>query len=162
MNSRNLIRVSGGVAILAGILNILSAMPGLFSQEALFWVRRIGDISALIALVGIYFHQRRATDTFGVIAFLVAVVGVLMLIFSFPYEQAIMVYGLGVILVAVHLLRSGSIPNWVPGLWLLSVLVALPGFLAPNLEMLLSLLAAISFGLGFVGMGYMLFTLQSI
>jgi hypothetical protein len=64
--------------------------------------------------------------------------------------------------IAISLLRTGSIPRWVPLLWLLSPLIALPGFLMPNLEAILSLLAAIAFGLGFAGAGYYLLAIRSV
>jgi hypothetical protein len=157
MNTKIFIQASGLIAILAGILNILSALPGQIPDSTLFWIRRIADISALIALIGLFLYLRREINVFGLIAFVVAVTGVLMLIFSFKYEQAISVYALGVILVAIAILRTGSFPIWVPSLWILSALIALPGFLVPNLATILSLLAAIAFGFGFVGVGYYLF-----
>lgn len=162
MNTETFIRISGLLAILAGILNVLSAMSGPIPESALALIRRVGDISALIALIGIYLHQRKSIHAFGLLAFVVAIGGVLMLIFSFNYEQAIMVYALGVILVAISLLRTGSLPRWVPFLWLLSPLIALPGFLMPNLGATLSLLAAIAFGLGYVGAGYYLLAIRSV
>lgn len=153
-----LIRLSGLVAILAGILNILSALPDSMPQNALFWVRRIGDISALIALIGIYLYVRESLNIFLLAAFVVAIAGVVLLIFSFSYDQAIMVYAAGVILLAIALLRTDAFPWWVPALWILSPLMIIPGFLLPNQEFIFSLLAAIVFGLGFMGAGYQLLT----
>lgn len=109
------------VAILAGILNILSAMSGRIPESALTLIRWVGDISASIALVGIYLHQRKSTHAFGLLAFVVAIGGVFRLIFSFNYEQAIMVYALGVILIAISLLRTGSIPRVAAGYHLLAI-----------------------------------------
>jgi hypothetical protein len=151
---RTIIQFCGLVAILAGILNILSTFPALFSKIMLTWVRRVGDISSLVALIGIYLYQRKSSNVFGVVAFLIAIAGVMMLLFSFRYEQAIMVYALGVILVGIYLLITGSFPRWVPLLWLLSVLIAIPGFFLPDLETLFSTMAAIAFGLGFLTAGF--------
>jgi membrane-bound metal-dependent hydrolase YbcI (DUF457 family) len=162
MNAGAFIRISGLVAIFAGILNILSTMPEQIPESALPWVHRVGDISALIALTDIYLNHRKFTHTFGLIAFIVAVAGVLMLIFSLRYEQAIMVYALGVILMAISHLRTRGIPIWVPLLWLVSVLIALPGFLIPSLGTITSLLAAMAFGLGFVEAGYYLITIRPV
>jgi hypothetical protein len=154
MEMKILIKFCGLLAILAGILNVLSAAPGQIPENMLTWVRRVGDISSLVALIGIYLYQRKSSNVFGVVAFLIAIAGVMMLIFSFRYEQAIMVYALGVILVGIYLLITGSFPRWVPLLWLLSVLIAIPGFLLSDLEMLFSTMAAIAFGLGFLAAGF--------
>jgi hypothetical protein len=121
MNTQTFIRICGLVAILAGILNVLSAMSGPIPESALNLIRRVGDISALIALIGIYLHQRNSIHAFGLLAFVVAMGGVLMLIFSFNYEQAIMVYALGVILIAISLFRTGSIPRVGAGYYLLAI-----------------------------------------
>ena len=155
-----LIRLSGLAAILAGILNVFSGMPAMFPESALFWVRRIGDISALIALIGIALHLRKSLDAFGLVSLGITAAGVGLLIFSIRYDLAITVYALGVILLAIALLRNGSFPRWASVLWLLSALIAMPGFLIPGQEAFFSLLAAIVFGLGFVGVGYHLLTFE--
>jgi hypothetical protein len=155
-----LIRLSSRGAILATILNVLSGMPVLFSESALFWVHRIADISTLIAMIGIALHLRKSLDAFGLIALGVALAGVGLLIFSIRYDLAITIYALGVILLAIALLRTGNFPRWAPVLWLPSILIAMPGFLIPGQETFFSLLVAIVFGLGFIGVGFHLFTFQ--
>jgi hypothetical protein len=63
------LRVSGFVAILAGILNVLSGLPDLFPESTLTLIRRFADIGSLIALVGIYLYQRKQLDVFGQVGF---------------------------------------------------------------------------------------------
>ena len=159
MNIATFIRLSGLVAIIAGILNVLSGVPDQVPESALPWVRRVADIAALIALIGIYLYQRKATGTFGLIAFIVALTAVLMLIFSFNYELAIMIYGVGLILLAIAALRANTFPRWVPSMWIIAPQLGIGGFLMPNLLAILTLLATIAFALGFIGVGYHLFTI---
>ncbi len=159
MNTATFIQWSGAVAIIAGILAVLSGMPEQVPERALPWVRRVGDITALIALIGIYLHQRKATGTLGLIAFAIAAASELMLLFFISHQLVVSIYAVGIILLAIATLRANSFPRWVPWMWVVALLLGIPGILMPNLQAILFLLAAIGFGLGFIGAGYHLFTI---
>ena len=88
-------------------------------ENALPWVRSLADIAALVALVGIYLHQREATGTFGLIAFVIALAGVLVLVFRLNYGLGISIYAPGLILLAIAALRANSFPGWVSWMWIL-------------------------------------------
>ena len=155
------IRLSGAVAIIAGISNAYLSFQRLESDSTIPWYYRAADIAALIAVVGIYLYQREAAGIFGLIAFVVTIAALLMLIFRLNYGLAISIYALGLILLAIAALRANSFPSWVSLLWIVAPLIGMPGFLIPNLQTTLNRLAAIVFALGFVGAGYHLFTVGS-
>ncbi len=151
-----LIRSSGMFAVAAGVLNVLSALPRRIPEPALPWVRRSADVSALVGLTGIYLFLRESIGTFGLIAFVVSVVGVLMLVGSFRYDVAVTIYALGVLLLAIAGLGTESLPLWIPVSWILAPVLALPGLAIPELGDAFSLMAAIAYGAGFVGAGIVL------
>ena len=158
MTISNFIHWCGPIAIIAGILNFLSSQADKVPENLLPWVRKGADLSALIALVGIYLYHRETAGIFGLVAFIVALVGVGMLLFGIDYEKSIMVYGFGVILVAVSILLDKSFPSWVPWLWISSAVFGLPGMFIPKLAAILGVLGSLGFGLGFIGVGYILWT----
>lgn len=100
-----------------------------------------------------YLFQRDKAGVIGLIAFLVAFAGALLLTFSYNLETSTMIYALGLILIAVAALRAKSFPTWVPWLWLAATIVGIPGTFLPNLQNTLFLLGAILFGAGFIGAG---------
>lgn len=157
MNIAAFVRFSGLVAIMAAVLNVLSGMPDQIPKRALAWIRTAGDISALIAIIGIYLHQRKALNTLGLIAFAITLAAVLMLIFSFNYEMAVGIYAVGLFLVAIALLQAGIFPPWVPWMWIIAPVIGMVAFLIPNIATILFQLAAVAFGLGFIGAGYHMF-----
>ena len=158
MDNITFIRLSGLVAILAAILNVLSGMPDQVPESALTWVRRAADIAALIALIGIYLYQREVMGALGSIALGLALIAILMLIFHVKYEQSIIIYAAGLFLLAIATLRADTFPRWVPSMWIIAPLLGIPGLFIPNLQTILTLLATGSFALGFIGFGYHLFT----
>lgn len=153
-----LIRSSGAFAIAAGILNVLSALPRQIPETAVPVVRRSGDVAALGALIGIYLFAHEDMGILGLVSFLIAIVGVLMLIASFRYQMAVSIYALGVLLLAIALIQTGLLPRWIPVLWIVAPVIALPGIVMSDLGDLFSVLAAIAYGAGFVGVGYLLIT----
>lgn len=156
MTSVTYFRISGGIAILAGILNVLSGLPGVFPERTLTLIRRVADISALIAIVGIYLYQRDELWILGQIGFPVVLVGILMLIFSLRYETALGIYSLGLVVFGIATLRAGMLPGWAAWMWIAAPFISIPAFLFEGLAQFFFQLAAIFFALGFVGLGYFL------
>jgi len=95
----------------------------------------------------------------GLIAFAIAAASELMLLFFINHQLVVSIYAVGMILLAVATLRANSFPRWVLWMWVIALLLGIPGILMPNLQAILFLLAAIGFGLGFIGAGYHLLTI---
>ncbi len=153
MKTSQFIKWSGVVAIVAGIASIVAAFGVGATTPWIYWV---SNIATLIALIGIFLHQRDSAGTFGLIAFLVAFVGALFITFAYESDTSGIVYALGLVLLAIAVLRAGSFPKWVPWLWIGAIIVGIPGMFLPDMEQLLFLLAAFLFGGGFIGAGIIL------
>ncbi|MGD2058747.1 MAG: hypothetical protein PVI04_08445 [Anaerolineales bacterium] len=154
MSSVTYFRIAGGIAILAGILNVLSGLADVFPERTLTLIRRVADISTLIAIVGIYLYQRDRLGILGQIGFPVVLVGVLMLIFSFRYETALGIYSFGLVVFGIATLRASALPGWAAWLWIAAPFISIPAFLFEDLAQLFFQLASIAFALGFIGTGY--------
>lgn len=153
MNMTQVVRWSGVAAVVTGIFGIAAALGASASAP---WVYAVSNVATLIALIGIYLFQREAAGVFGLIAFLVAFAGALMMTFDYALETSTMVYALGLILIAIAALRAGSFPKWIPWMWLAATIVGIPGTFLPDLQQTLFLLGAILFGAGFIGAGFSL------
>lgn len=153
MKTSQFVRWSGLAAIVAGTASIVAAFGVGATAPWIYWV---SNIASLIALIGIFLHQRESAGTFGLIAFLVAFIGMLFLTFAYQIDIGGMVYAIGLLLLAIAVLRAGSFPKWVPWLWIAAIIVGIPGMFLPDLEQLLFLLGAFFFGGGFIGAGFTL------
>lgn len=150
MNTSQFIRWSGVASIVTGIFGIIAALG---TGETAPWIYTVSNIATIIALIGVYLFQREKAGIFGLIAFLVAFAGALLLTFSYSLETSTMVYALGLVLIAISALRSASFPKWIPWMWLAAIIVGIPGTFLPNQQDILFLLGAILFGAGFIGAG---------
>jgi hypothetical protein len=150
MNTSQFVKWSGVAAIITGIFGIIAALGTGASAPWIYWV---SNIATLIALVGIYLFQKDSAGVFGLIAFLVAFAGALLLTFDYNLETSTMVYAFGLILIAIAALIAGAFPKWVPWMWLVATIVGIPGTFLPDLQNTLFLLGAILFGAGFIGAG---------
>lgn len=150
MNMSQFVRWSGVAAVITGVFGIIAALGAGASAS---WVYIVSNIATLIALIGIYLFQKNSAGVFGLIAFLVAFAGALLLTFAYNLETSTMIYALGLILIAIAALRAGSFPKWVPWMWLAATIVGIPGTFLPDLQQTLFLIGAILFGAGFVGAG---------
>lgn len=150
MNTSQFIRWSGVAAMVTGILGIIL---GLGTGESAPWLYVVSNVATLIALIGIYLFQKDSAGVFGLIAFLVAFAGALLLTFSYSLDISTMVYALGLVLLAIAALRAASFPKWVPWMWLAATIIGIPGTFLPDLQELLFLLGAILFGVGLIGAG---------
>jgi len=149
MNTSQIIRWCGVAAIVTGILGVVTSLGSNFSVS---WLFILSNIATLLALIGIYLFQRDSAGVFGLIAFLVAFAGALLLTFAYS-DFSPMIYALGLVLLAIAALRAASFPKWVPWMWLAATIVGIPGIFLPDLQNTLFLLGAILLGVGFIGAG---------
>ena len=150
MNVSQFVRWSSVAAVVTGVFGIIAALG---AGPSASWVYTVSNIATLIALIGIYFFQKNSAGTFGLIAFLVAFGGALLLTFAYNLETSTMIYALGLILIAIAALRAGSFPRWVPLIWLAATIVGIPGTVLPDFQQTLFLIGAVLFGAGFIGAG---------
>jgi hypothetical protein len=153
MATSQFVRWSGVAAAITGIFGILAALG---TGDSAPWVYAVSNIATVFALVGIYIFQRQKAGTFGMIAFLVALGGALLVTFAFNTETSTLIYAVGLILIAIVALRAKSFPAWVPWLWLAATIIGIPGTFMMDLQETLFLVGAILFGAGFIGAGWTL------
>ena len=147
MTTKQFVKWSGAAAILAGVLGIVNVLTG-----GLTGVYYTGLFLTLIAVVGIYFFQREATGTWGLVGFLLAAVGLALSIVGIPGISD-MLYAVGMIVIAIAALRAHTFPNWVPWLWLGAIVIGISVGIFPNLQSIFYPLSSTLFESGFIGAG---------
>lgn len=164
-----LFKWSGAASILAGIFTILgSFIASSGGNESLTWIFGLGNIFTLFALIGIYGVQAETSGWLGLVGFILASAGNMLLVGGDQQTLAGMnfvllgssVSSLGLIILAAATLRSKVFPKVVPLLWILAPLVGIPGMISGGLANFFVAMAGVIFGLGFVAAGYYLFTLD--
>jgi len=150
MNSNQIVKWSGAAAILAGILGIANIILG--GVTGIYYA---GLIATLIAVVGIYLFQRDPAGTLGLIGFVLAAIGLVLSIVGIPGVSE-MAYGLGMIVLAISVLRADSFSAWIPWLWIGAVVVGISGGFLASLQNILFPLSSALFGLGLLGAGTVL------
>ena len=167
IDTRDLFKWSGAASVLAGIFTILGSLIAAFGgNESLTWIFGLGNIFTLFALIGIYGVQVETSGWLGLVGFILASAGNLLLVGGEQQTLAGMnfvllgssVSSLGLIILGAAILKSKVFPKVVPFLWILAPLVGIPGMMSGGLENFFVALAGVVFGLGFVTAGYYLFT----
>ncbi|MFN2160212.1 MAG: hypothetical protein ACK2TW_09700 [Anaerolineales bacterium] len=167
VSKKDLFWLSGAASILAGILTVIgSLIASSGGNGSLTWIFGLGNIFTLFALIGIYGVQVGKSGWWGLIGFVLASTGNLLLVGGEEQTLAGMNFvllgssfsSLGLILLAIGSLRSRAFPRLAPFLWILAPLVGIPGMIAGGLANLFVTLAGVIFGLGFIAAGYYLFT----
>ena len=143
--------VAAGLVTAAGIFVFLSEdpNPAFESLGALVRTVLIG-----IALIGIYLFQKDEAGVLGLIGTLAAFVGNFLFLSDVSFFISGSLYSLGLILLAVSLLRARKFPRWVPILWILTIVLGFPGFFIESLEAAAFVIGAVVLGLAFIGAGY--------
>lgn len=153
MNRVMIVRWSGAAAVIGGGLAILGAFlaqpfPGMYMLTGLL---------TLVGLVGVLMLLRmKGAGGWGWAGIGTAFVGNVFFAIERFYALAGIMYGLGLILLAIGAWRSGAFPRWMPALWVLAPLIGVPGLILPDAAEVLTILATIVFGLAFIGAGYVL------
>ena len=147
MTTKQFIKWSGAVSIVAGVLGIVNVLTG--GVAGIYYT---GLILTLFALVGIYIFQRESSGALGLFGFLLAAVGLLFSIIG-VLGMSEMLYALGMVVIAIAALRAHSFPAWVPWMWLSAVVIGISGGFLPGIQSLFFPASSILFGLGLIGAG---------
>jgi hypothetical protein len=131
MNTQALFRLSGGAAILGGLLRVLSAAPLPFeriAQEALWTVI---DIFLSLGLIGIYLVRADKLGFLGLASFALAMAALSFIggpdadVFGFStYEQGAAALAIALLGLSIAWLRASERPLAAPLLWFSSVIAA--------------------------------------
>lgn len=161
MKTHRLIRWSGLAAIVGGVMNAIVSIVTPAAGSPLEWGFFLGGIANQFGLIGIYAFQVEGSGAMGLVGFLLAMVGNAYFTggeASIGGVDGTAVFGslfaLGLLLLAASTLKAGKLPRWAPVMWIVAVLVGLPGAFVESLETLSFQLGAVAFGLGFIGAGY--------
>jgi hypothetical protein len=156
MSSKNLIRLGGLAAIVAGILRgINSFVPISTPIAALLYL--LTDIFILLGIMGIYGFQYQEARLWGLFGFLLAIIGIATIrtgaiagINLYPIGALTFTAGLSSLAVGSWIARK--LPQWVSVFWILSTIIGFIGYFVPGLN-LLFVISGVMFGIGFAGAG---------
>jgi hypothetical protein len=155
---KNLIRLSGLAAIVAGILRgIASFVPGTTPRVMLLYL--VTDVFLLFGSIGLYSFQLDRIGLAGTLGFALQVVGILILIGrdvaifgASLYPIGALMFAAGLDLLAVCSWKAKKFPRWILLLWILSTIAGPIGYFAGGLSVLF-VLSGVLFGFGFAGAG---------
>jgi hypothetical protein len=167
LNRASLIRLAAVAAILGGALRIADAFLGSsgaqFQQLAYFAT----DVMLIFGLCGIYFSRSDRLGFPGLFGFVLAITGILMV-----RSAALSVFGLnaylvgaavtllGVDLISIIMLIRGAFPKLIPILWIASLAFGVIGMFGAAASWAVPL-AGVTFGVGFIAAGMILFSDQT-
>lgn len=154
MNNSSFIRWTGLAAIFAGVFNAAGAILDANPPSYIGIIYLGATVTTLAALAGFYQYQKDEAGSWGLLGVLAILVGNLFFFSESTIALGSSVLGLGLILLAFGSFRAGKFPRWVPVLWVLAILIGLPGFLLPDLRETLFIIGAVTFAAGFAGAGY--------
>lgn len=153
------VRWSGGAGMAGGGLGILGAFlqqpfPGMYMLTGLFTL--LGVIGVLVVL------RSEGLGRWGWFGLGSAFVGnVFFAVERFAVLAGLM-YGLGLVLLAVGAWKSGAFPRWASVSWILAPLIGTPALFLPGSLEVLTTLGTVAFGLGFIGVGYAMWGGRSV
>jgi len=155
---RNLIRLGGLAAILAGILlGLSSVLPTPSGRIMTLYL--VVDVLLLFSSVGLFEFHRLKAGAMWTLAFLLQMLGLLILIARDLgilglelYPVGALIFAIGLDLFAIASWRSKTLPRWILTLLILSTLVGPIGFFSANLNGLFTA-SGILFGIGFASAG---------
>jgi hypothetical protein len=158
MSGKNLIRLGGLAAIVAGILRgINSFIPIDAPSGAIAVLYLLTDIFLLFGVIGIYGFQHQESRLWGFLGFLLAIIGIATI--RTGAIAGVSLYAIGALTFTAGLssLAVGSwiarrIPQWVSVFWILSTIVGFIGYFVPGFN-LLFVISGVIFGIGFAGAG---------
>ncbi|MBA3872576.1 MAG: hypothetical protein H0X30_25850 [Anaerolineae bacterium] len=164
MTTAIFVRAGGVVAILAGILRIMSAIISNSDSVAVKWLYPVIDIAFAISLMSLYGFQRQEIGRWGIFSFVVAELGAGLLIVndlsgSHFYSVAALTFTSGISLLAIVSWQPKRLPHWISAFWIMSTLVGLMGYFLPTLG-LLFIISGIIFGIGYAGAGVRIWQLR--
>lgn len=160
MSSMQLARLAGVAAILAGLLRIISAFFPHLDAETAEAVYLATDILILFGLIGIYLSRHDTLGWVGFFGFVFALTGTAIIVgtegvlFGVPeYPLGAGLLSMGLALMALASLWSGSYPIWIPLLWLATFAAGITASAWPAQQPLFFHFAGVLFGASFVAAG---------
>lgn len=150
-----------------GILRAIAAfVPPTTAELILQTLYLVTDVFIMLGLMAFYARWHQATKVLGFAGFLMAVVGIL-LIRSGQNFPLVPMYLIGASMTAIGLIFFGwqawlskSLPGWVVGLWVISLLSGSVAYASPWPEILVPIVGLL-FALGFFGAGLRLWAAAS-
>lgn len=166
MNTDQLFKLSGAMAIAGGGARIASSFNWLQDPVALEWLYTAIDVLLLFGLMGIYLVRASKLGFLGLASFGVCVAALSFIggpdadPFGFStYEQGAATLAIGLVGMSIAWVRLGERPLAAPLLWFASVLaVGLLGMLPAPVPSYGFTAAGVLFGAGFVSAGLDLVT----
>lgn len=154
----NLIRLGGLAAVLAGILRGLSSVLPTPSGRILTLYLAV-DALLLLGSIGLFEFHRVKVSAMGTFAFLLQILGALILIardlaiLGAPvYAAGALLFAVGLDLFAIASWRSRTLPRWILILLIVSTVIGPIGFFSPSFAVLFTA-SGILFGIGFASAG---------
>lgn len=158
MPNANLLRLSGLVAILGGILRGVSSFVAADAPTVeISILYLLTDVFILLGLIGIYGFQHRESGLWECFGLLLAIIGIAMIRAGaisgvVLYSVGASIFAVGLSLFAVGSWKAKKLPQWVALFWILSTILGFIGYFTPGLA-LLFVISGVVFGVGFAGAG---------
>ena len=159
MDKSDLIRWGGFAAMFTGILGIAFIVISMTGNEQ-EWLYILLDLMLLIALTGIYLFQRKRSGTLGILGYTIAIGGNIISFLDFLLPDILWrlgsaILGIGLILLAIGLLKIAKFPKWVSIFLILAPIIGIPGLFSETLtSIIVSGISTLFFAVGFIGAGY--------
>lgn len=164
MSKASLIGLGGIAAILAGILRgVASFIPDTTYELALQLLYFSTDVFILLGTIAFYGIQHKETGKLGLLGFLIAIVGILLIRSSKAitgvnlYPAGALIFSLGLSILGIRLWLAKVLPIWIIGLWVLSILVGVIVYFVPWLNFLF-VISGLMFAVGFAAAGIKLWS----
>jgi hypothetical protein len=168
VNKIVLVRLAAFAAIAGGLLRVAN---GLFTASATPQMQQFAyfctDVLLLLGLCGIYLTRSERLGVLGLVGFVTALVGILMVrssalsLFGFSaYLAGASVTLFGVVMIAIAMLLKDSVPKLAPILWIISLLIGVAGLFPLAMSWGVTL-AGVTFGAGFAAAGISLLSGKS-
>ena len=160
MTIRRLLRWSGILTILAGVLSITLSVPALGLEGV--GIHLAQGILMLIGIVAVFYYQYPGVGNLGFVGFGLAFIGSLLLTSStgnaaaFGFIAGGISSGVGFILLGYATWQLNKFPRWIAAVWILGSLLGIPAVMVVSYAGYLLLLSAIFFSAGFIGAGLIL------
>lgn len=152
------VRLSGLAAVLGGVLrgivSFILSTPTI-ELEFLYFAT---DVFILFGIVGLYCFQRKESELWGFVGFLLAIIGIA--IIRIGAISGINLYAIGASIFAIGLSSfavgtwiARRLPKWIPIFWITSTIIGFIGYFAPGFNFLF-VISGVLFGVGFAGAGF--------
>lgn len=151
MTTSNLLRASGLAAIIAGVLRAIAS----FVPDSVPYAERqilygLTDTFIIFGMIGAYSWRHREAGILGLCGFVLAAAGLGSGIEIYAVRALIFTAGLN--LLGASWWKTKPVPRWILAFWAISSVIGVIGYFGNGLGFLF-VLAGLTFGIGFAGMG---------